>query len=199
MPSAYPMGTIGAGCHTVPGLGENSWTCDYVSSGNCDRICYDQIVRQYSDAEGNRHTSPPPTPPPQRQTGPQVCTPAKNGWQKAADFLDQSSNALSSLAFVSLGAAVVTSETGVGLVGFGAAAGALGLTSKGAAALSVAINVRQGRLGNAAVTTTGQLIGFGVERSGAKAIAKLGLSQQRMFNMGKGALGQYTNAVLGCP
>ncbi len=49
-----PTGTIGAGCHTVSGLGENSWTCDYVGSGNCDRTCYDQIVRQMADSFAER-------------------------------------------------------------------------------------------------------------------------------------------------
>ena len=129
----------------------------------------------------------------------EVCTKATNNWQKAADFLDQSSNALSTASFVSLGAAVVTSETGVGLVGFGTAAAGLELLSKGAAGASVAINMTQARFGNAAVTTGGQLIGFGFERTGAKAIAKLGLKQQRLFNLGKGATGQFTNAILSCP
>jgi RHS repeat-associated protein len=195
-----PTGLKAGKCHDVPnpdagkpGQPATAYTCDYIEENNCDRFCYRQLMREDAQRENNRRRDP------------LSCQAGRGVWAKIGEGADNLSTALQVGAIASGGMAIITSETGVGLVTFGGAALILEGGSKIASGVAVLAKWRDGNYGGAVGSATSLVIGGGtgkvLEKAAEQGVKAGAVSARRMQAIGlaNGANGLVTDKMFGCP
>jgi len=122
------------------------------------------------------------------------CNTASSSFlEKFADVADSVSSGASYVALGASGAALITSETVVGGIGFASIAGFAETVSLAAGGASIIANYLEGRWGHVAVTGTGMLVGGAISVAGKGLHPGLVFAQSGYSSLFSEAISSYCN------